>query len=128
MQRDSGRLKDGLSADQALDILWAMTGSDLHQLLVVHRHWAGSRYAPDLSSGGHHRERRQVGLHVIHFSVLAHAASGPRRPLGDSTTPRSSGTRPILRIVILRMFPWTPLSSALGTRMLLVGFRLLSLS
>jgi AcrR family transcriptional regulator len=44
MLDDSGRLKDGLSADQALDLLWAMTDSDLHQLLVVQRGWTGSKY------------------------------------------------------------------------------------
>ena len=51
MLHDSGRLKHGLSADQALDILWALTGSELHQLLVVQRGWAGSRYEDWLAEG-----------------------------------------------------------------------------
>ena len=51
MVHDSGRLKHGLSADQALDILWALTGSELRQLLVVQRGWAGCRYEDWLAEG-----------------------------------------------------------------------------
>ena len=41
---ESKRLRDGLSRDEALDILWAMTGTELHQQLVEQRGWSGRRY------------------------------------------------------------------------------------
>jgi len=44
MLHGSGRLVQGLSRDQALEILWAMTGSHLHQQLVVERGWSGPHY------------------------------------------------------------------------------------
>jgi AcrR family transcriptional regulator len=41
---ESKRLRDGLSRDEALDILWAMTGTELHQQLVEQRGWSGRQY------------------------------------------------------------------------------------
>ena len=40
----SGRLKEGLSPSEALAIVWAMSGTELHQQLVSRRQWSGSRY------------------------------------------------------------------------------------
>ena len=42
--QDSGRLKGGLSPSEALAVIWAMSGSQLHQQLVAQRRWTGSRY------------------------------------------------------------------------------------
>jgi AcrR family transcriptional regulator len=44
MLRDSGRLRDGLSEAEALAVLWAVTGSQLHRQLVSERRWTGARY------------------------------------------------------------------------------------
>jgi TetR/AcrR family transcriptional regulator, regulator of autoinduction and epiphytic fitness len=44
MVAETGRLKDGLSASEALAVVWAMTGTQLHSQLVVQRKWTGSRY------------------------------------------------------------------------------------
>lgn len=40
----SGALRRGLSAAEALDILWAMTGPDHYRLFVVERKWSAARY------------------------------------------------------------------------------------
>lgn len=40
----TGRLHSGISAAEALAVVWAMSGSQLHHQLVVGRHWTGSRY------------------------------------------------------------------------------------
>jgi hypothetical protein len=40
----SGALRNGLSAAEALDILWAMTGPDHYRLFVVERKWSAERY------------------------------------------------------------------------------------
>lgn len=40
----AGALCEGLSAKEALDILWAMTGADHYRLLVVERNWSAARY------------------------------------------------------------------------------------
>ena len=37
-------LRKGLSADEALDILWAMTGADHYRLFVVERNWSANRF------------------------------------------------------------------------------------
>ena len=42
--RRAGALRKGLSADEALDILWAMTGADLYRLSVAERDWSANRY------------------------------------------------------------------------------------
>jgi AcrR family transcriptional regulator len=44
MLAESGRLKEGLSAAEALAVLWAMSGSQLHHQLVTRRRWTGARY------------------------------------------------------------------------------------
>jgi len=44
MLENSGRLKAGLSPSEALAVLWAMTGSQLHHQLVSQRHWTAGRY------------------------------------------------------------------------------------
>jgi AcrR family transcriptional regulator len=41
---ESGRLKPGLSASEALALVWVMSGTQLHHQLVSRRHWTGSRY------------------------------------------------------------------------------------
>ena len=40
----SGRLNEALSPAEALAIVWAMSGTQLHHQLVAGRHWTGSRY------------------------------------------------------------------------------------
>ena len=40
----AGALRENLSANEALDILWAMTGADHYRLLVVERNWSPARY------------------------------------------------------------------------------------
>lgn len=40
----AGALRESLSADEALDILWAMTGADNYRLFVVERHWPPARF------------------------------------------------------------------------------------
>jgi AcrR family transcriptional regulator len=40
----AGALRKGLSADEALDILWAMTGADHYRLFVVERNWSANRF------------------------------------------------------------------------------------
>ncbi|GLZ30027.1 TetR family transcriptional regulator [Lentzea sp. NBRC 105346] len=40
----SGRLTPGLSEQEALDVLWTMTGSHLYQELVVRQGWSAQRY------------------------------------------------------------------------------------
>jgi AcrR family transcriptional regulator len=41
---DSGRLTPGLSEQEALDVLWTMTGSHLYQQLVARQGWPADRY------------------------------------------------------------------------------------
>jgi len=45
----SGALRKGLSAQEALDILWVMTGADHYRLFVVERNWPADRHtgSPD---------------------------------------------------------------------------------
>jgi len=43
--RGSGRLRAGLSVDQAADVVWAMNSSELYVLLTVERGWSSRRYA-----------------------------------------------------------------------------------
>lgn len=40
----SGRLRPGLSEDEALDVLWTMTGTQFYQQLVDRQGWAAERY------------------------------------------------------------------------------------
>lgn len=40
----AGALRKGLSAEEALDMLWAMTGADHYRLFVVERNWSPGRY------------------------------------------------------------------------------------
>lgn len=40
----SGRLRPGLSTEEARDILWACTSRDIYHLLVVQRGWTPQRY------------------------------------------------------------------------------------
>jgi AcrR family transcriptional regulator len=42
--QDSSRLKPGLSQDEVLAVLWAMTGTDFYSLLVFQRGWTPSQY------------------------------------------------------------------------------------
>lgn len=37
-------LRDQLGDDQATDILWALTGPDIHRLLRDQRHWTPDQY------------------------------------------------------------------------------------
>ena len=39
-----GALRKNISAKEALDILWAMTGADHYRLFVVDRKWSATRY------------------------------------------------------------------------------------
>jgi AcrR family transcriptional regulator len=41
---EQGVLREGLAADQATDIIWAMTGYDLYRALVGERHWSPDHY------------------------------------------------------------------------------------
>jgi AcrR family transcriptional regulator len=41
---ESGRLNDGLSASEALAVIWAMSGTQLHHQFVTQRQWTGARY------------------------------------------------------------------------------------
>jgi len=45
----SGALRENLSANEALDILWAMTGADHYRLFVVERNWPAARYEARLA-------------------------------------------------------------------------------
>ena len=40
----SGALRKKINAEEALDILWAMTGADHYRLFVVDRKWSAARY------------------------------------------------------------------------------------
>jgi hypothetical protein len=42
--RRAGAVRKGLSADEALDILWAMTGVDHYRLFVVERNRSAGRF------------------------------------------------------------------------------------
>lgn len=44
MLAHSGRLKPSLSEQEALDVLWTMTGSHLYQQLVHQQGWSAARY------------------------------------------------------------------------------------
>ena len=39
-----GVLRDGLAADQATDIIWALTSYDVYRALIGERHWPADRY------------------------------------------------------------------------------------
>ena len=41
---ESGRLKEGLSAAEALAVVWALSGPQLHRQLVTQRRWTAARY------------------------------------------------------------------------------------
>ena len=43
--RGSGRLRAGLSVDQAADVVWAMNSPELYVLLTVERGWSPRRFA-----------------------------------------------------------------------------------
>ncbi len=45
----SGRLRAGMDVEQATDILWTITASDVYRLLVVEAGWPAARYAAWLS-------------------------------------------------------------------------------
>lgn len=40
----AGALREGVDANEALDILWAMTGADHYRLFVAERKWPADRY------------------------------------------------------------------------------------
>jgi AcrR family transcriptional regulator len=40
-----GRLRDGISVDDAADVLWTITAPDVYRLLVVEAGWSPDRYA-----------------------------------------------------------------------------------
>lgn len=42
--RRAGALRKGISAAEALDTLWAMTGADCYRLFVVEREWSADRF------------------------------------------------------------------------------------
>jgi len=42
--RRAEALRKGLRTDEALDLLWAMTGADLYRLFVVERNWSANRF------------------------------------------------------------------------------------
>ena len=42
--RDSGRLRPGLDHKTARDILWMLTGGDVHRMLVRERGWSSQKY------------------------------------------------------------------------------------
>lgn len=44
-----GHLRDGVSVQQARDVLWAYSSPDLYELLVVERRWSRKRYAAFLA-------------------------------------------------------------------------------
>jgi AcrR family transcriptional regulator len=44
MLERSGRLREGLSASDAVAVIWAMTGTELQHQLVSRRRWSPSRY------------------------------------------------------------------------------------
>ena len=46
---DHGHLRDGVSTDQAADVLWAYSSPELYQLLAVERAWPLNRYSDFLS-------------------------------------------------------------------------------
>jgi AcrR family transcriptional regulator len=41
---ETGRLRPGLSPDEVLSVIWAMTGSDMYSMLVFQRGWTSARY------------------------------------------------------------------------------------
>src|SRR3954452_3026616 len=42
--KESGRLKEGLSPDEAVDVIWAMSGTTLYDQLVSRRRWTAAQY------------------------------------------------------------------------------------
>jgi len=42
--KGAGPLRAQLTDDEATDILWALTGPDMHRLLVEQRHWTADQY------------------------------------------------------------------------------------
>jgi hypothetical protein len=42
--KESGRLKAGLSPNEAVDVIWAMSGTHLYDQLVARRRWSVARY------------------------------------------------------------------------------------
>lgn len=47
---ETGRLGPGLSPDEVLSVLWAMTGSEMYSMLVFERGWTSARYEEWLGS------------------------------------------------------------------------------
>jgi AcrR family transcriptional regulator len=41
---ERGALRDGLSVDEAADLLWTLASHQVHELLVVQRGWSAERY------------------------------------------------------------------------------------
>jgi hypothetical protein len=40
----AGGIRDGVSLDEAADVMWAVTSTEMHDLLVRHRTWPVDRY------------------------------------------------------------------------------------
>jgi hypothetical protein len=47
---DEGELADGLAAKEAVDLIWALLSSRVHEDLVVDRGWSRRRYEQRLST------------------------------------------------------------------------------
>jgi hypothetical protein len=45
-----GHLREGLSMEDARDVLWVCSSPELYDLLVLHRGWAPERYAAFIES------------------------------------------------------------------------------
>jgi AcrR family transcriptional regulator len=44
-----GGIRDGVSIDEAADVMWAVTSQDLYELLVVRRGWSAERFGTFVS-------------------------------------------------------------------------------
>ena len=51
--RGAGGLREGLTINQAADVLWATNSSELYVLLTVERAWSATRYERWLAEAWH---------------------------------------------------------------------------
>jgi AcrR family transcriptional regulator len=45
----AGGIRDGISIDEAADVMWAVTSQEMYELLVIRRHWSVERFGTFVS-------------------------------------------------------------------------------
>jgi hypothetical protein len=45
----AGGIRDGISIDEATDVMWAATSQEMYELLVIRRHWSVERFGTFVS-------------------------------------------------------------------------------